>query len=77
MTKPVLRKASESAKGTLVLHIKPGDALLIDGEISILVDTVVSRNKVKLVITAPKTTKVRRKAFEERNKVKRENTGYT
>lgn len=77
MSKPILRKSSESSKGTLVLHIKPGDALLIDGDISILIDTVVSRNKVKLVITAPKTTKVRRKAFEERNKVKRENTGYT
>ena len=69
MTKPVLRKSSESSKGTLVLHIKPGDALLIDGEISILVDTVVSRNKVKLVITAPKTTKVRRRAFERRNEI--------
>lgn len=78
MTKPILRKASaESSKGTLVLHIKPGDALLIDGDIAILVDAVVSRNKVKLVITAPKTTKVRRRAFERRDKIQDKDSSET
>jgi len=70
MSKVVIRKSSqESSKGTLVLHIKPGDALLIDGDISILIDSVVTKNKVKVVITAPKDTKVRRREFERRNQI--------
>lgn len=70
----VIRK--KQGNGNLVLTLKTGDALLIDGDIAVKVKEVVTRNRVVLVINAPSDTKVRRKEFEEkRNKTQRENTG--
>lgn len=74
MSKVIRRSSKESANGNLVLSIKPGESLLIGSDISILVE-IERLNRVKLVISAPKSTKVRRKAFEERNKVQDEGTG--
>lgn len=65
----VIRRASAGINGNLVLHIKKGDAILIDGGISILIKNIVTRNRVEVLISAPKTTKVRRKNFEERDTI--------
>lgn len=70
----VIRK--KQGNGNLVLTLKTGDALLIDGDIAVKVKEVVNKHRVILVINAPSDTKVRRKEFEEkRNKIQRENTG--
>lgn len=72
----VIRK--KKGNGNLVLSIKVGDALLIDGDIAVKIKEVVSKNKVILVINAPSDTKIRRRDFEEkRNKIQGEGSKQT
>lgn len=72
----VIRK--KKGNGNLVLSIKVGDALLIDGDIAVKIKEVVSKNKVILVVNAPSDTKIRRRDFEEkRNKIQGEGSKQT
>lgn len=64
----IIRRSS-AAKGNLVLRMHPGDSILIGNDIEVTLSQVESMNRLKMVIHAPMTTKVRRKQFEERNKV--------
>lgn len=64
----VIRRSGEQ-KGNLVLRISPGDSLLIGNDVEVKLEKIEGFNRLKVLIIAPISTKVRRKLFEERNKV--------
>lgn len=72
----VIRK--KQSNGNLVLAIKVGDALLIDGDIAIKIKEIPSKGRVVLVVNAPRETRIRRRDFEEkRNEVQGKGTTET
>ena len=62
-------RRSHSAMGTLVLRMAPGDAILIGKDVEVKLEQIEGRNRMKMVIIAPQTTKVRRKLYEIRDEI--------
>jgi carbon storage regulator CsrA len=73
----VIRRKREGGNGNLVLHIKKGETLLIDGNIRVILQAVESRDRVKLVVNAPQSVRIRRKEFEERDLIQIEDPEKT
>ena len=71
----ILRKSG--TKGNLVLRMSPGDSLLVGKDIEVKLEKIESFNRLKMVITAPVSTKIRRKFFEERNLIQTEDPETT
>lgn len=67
----VIRKKNNGTEtnGNLILHIKRGDAILIDGGISVHLKDIPTRNRIEVLINAPKETRIRRKNYEKRNNI--------
>lgn len=75
----IIRKSAALAEnnGNLILRIKSGETILIDNNISIIIQ-VDSATTAKVVVNAPQHIKVRRKAYEERrNEVQRKTSEET